>query len=212
MTKDDDKPFGYAPELPEDVRPVFQNLCQDLASLHGKWRFYLELFSDRDTVGLLNNVAMASFQMLEESLRSDITMSICRLCDPAKSCGQNNLSINVLVEKFSKVPGLSQLWDDFQRQCEPVRQYRNKRIGHNDLSAALQPHDNPLPNVTRPTIDSILSEATKLVNQVYRFHTHTNGELCFEPFDSGGGKDLVFWLKSAWNRDQEERSGDGVHS
>jgi hypothetical protein len=202
MIKDNDKAFGYAPELPEDVRPMFQDLCQDLTSLHGKWRFYLELFSDHNTVDLLNDVAMASFQMVEESLRSDITMSICRLCDPAKSRGQNNLSINVLVEKFSEVPGLLQLRDDFQSCCAPVRQYRNKRVGHNDLKAALQPHDTPLPNVTRPTIDSILSAAAKLVNHVYRFHT--NGELCFEPFDSGGGTDLVFWLKIARNSGGEK--------
>lgn len=200
MTKDDDKAFGYTAELPEDMRPVFQDLCEDVASLHGKWRLYLELFSDRDTVDLLNDVAMASFQMFEESLRCDITMSICRLSDPLQSCGQDNLSIKILVERFAKVQGLAQLWNDFRRCCQPVREYRNKRVGHNDLDAALQPHDNPLPNVTRPTIDAILSAATKLVNHVYGFHTER--ELLFEPFDTGGGKDLVSRLKSESDHDQ----------
>ncbi len=50
MNKDNDKPFGYAQELPEDIRKVFQDLCQDIASLHSKWKFYLDLFSDHDTI------------------------------------------------------------------------------------------------------------------------------------------------------------------
>ena len=198
MNKEDNKPFGYAPELPEDIRTVFQDLCQDIASLHSKWRFYLDLFSDRDTVGLLNDIAMASFQMLEESLRSDITVSICRLSDPRKSCGHENLSIKTLVDKSTEVQGLEELWKDFHSCCEPVTQYRNKRIGHNDLHAVLQPHDNPLPSISRTTIDSILSKATTLMNCVYHFYTRS--EISFMSFDIGGGKDIVFWLQRAWEQ------------
>jgi hypothetical protein len=191
MNKDDDKPFGYAPELPEDIRIVFQDLCHDIDSLHSKWQFYLDLFSDRDTINLLNDVAPASVQILEESLRSDITMSIFRLSDR----DHKNLSINTLVKKATKVQELKKLWEDFFSCCEPVRQYRHKRIGHNDLRSVLQPHDNPLPNISRPMIDSILSKATTLMNCVYHFYTR--GEISFRSFDIGGGKDLVFWLKKA---------------
>ena len=133
MNKDNDKPFGYAPELPEDIRTVFQDLCQDIAPLHSKWKFYLDLFSNRDTIDLLNDVAPASFQMVEESLRSDIAMSICRLSDPPQSCGQDNLSIKTLVDKASEVQGIEKLWEDFDSCCKPVRQYRNKLVAHNDL-------------------------------------------------------------------------------
>lgn len=203
MNRNDDKPFGACPDLPHDVQPIFQNLCQDLASLHGKWRLYLDLFSDRETVNLLNDVAMATFQMVEESLRSDLTMSICRLSDPPQSCRQDNLSIKVLVDRLPHIPGLTALWEDFHESCEPVRQYRNKRVGHNDLRAALRSHDAPLPNVARRTIDAILAAAGKLMNHVYRFHVES--ELHFEPLAIGTGEELVHWLKRAWEYDQKER-------
>ena len=200
MAKDDDKQFGDVPELPEEVRLVFEDLCKDLASLHGKWRFYLDLFSDADTVDVLSDVARASFQMVDESLGNDIVMAICRLSDPSQLGSHANLSIGVLAKKFSELPEVKQLWDDFEGLCGPVRQYRNKRIGHNDLNTVLQPHDNLLPNIPRATIDSILSAAAKLLNYVY--HHYTNSGLIFEPLCIGGGKDLVLWLKRAQDHDR----------
>jgi hypothetical protein len=204
MNNDDDKPFGYAPELPEDIRPVFQDLCQDMASLHSKWQLYLDLFSDRTTIDLLNDMAPAFFQTVEESLRSDITMSICRLSDLPQTLGQDNLSIKTLVDKAAEVRELVNLWNDFHNCCQPVREYRNKRIGHNDLHAILQPHDNPLPNISRATIDSILAKATTLMNHVFSFYKM--GEISFNPYpdEKGMGKDLVFWLKRAQEHYQEE--------
>ena len=195
MNKDDDKPFGYAPELPEDIRTVFQDLCQDIASLHSKWQFYLDLFSDRDTIDILNDVAPASFQMVEESLRSDITISICRLSDPPQSCGQDNLSIKTLVNKATEVQELTKLLEDFDSCCKPVRRYRDKCVAHNDLRAALQPHDNPLPNISRTTIDSILLKSSAIMNCVCSFYKM--GEISFRSDDKGGGKNLVFWLQKA---------------
>lgn len=76
--------FGYYPKLPEDIREVFMWLCQDVAALREKWDFYQELF-DKGNIDLLSELARASFQIFEESLRDDLTMSICRLSDPAKS-------------------------------------------------------------------------------------------------------------------------------
>ncbi len=203
MTEDDNKPFGSCQDLPEDVQAIFQDLCEDLVSLHGKWQLYLDLFSDRETVDLLNDVAMASFQMLEESLRSDMTMSICRLTDPPQSCGKDNLSIKVLVDRLGHVRGLTALWDNFHACCNRVRDYRNKRVGHNDLHVALRPHDNPLPNVTRADIEAILAAGAELINHAYRDYVE-GGELCFQPLHIGGGKDLVQCLKSGWEHDQVE--------
>lgn len=204
MTTNDDNPIGLFQELPESVRAIFQGLYEDLVSLHGKWQFYLDLFNDPETVELLNAVAMGSFQMIEESLRSDMTMSICRLTDPAQSCGKDNLSVNVLVDKLRHIPELATLSQKFHDSCKPVRDYRNKRVGHNDLRAALKPRADPLPNVTRVDIEDILASGAKLINHVYHFYV--NGELSFKPFGfGGGGKDLVHWLKDAWERDQEDR-------
>ncbi len=193
--------FGEYPQLPEDVQPVFKDLCQDLVSLHDKWRLYLDLFSNGHTVDLLDDVARASFQMVEESLRSDVTMSISRLSDERKSsAGGENLSIQALVDELPSIPDLKALWEDFHDKCKPLRRYRNKRIGHNDFDTALRPHDNPLPDIGRVQVDEILKAASKLMKHVL---THFGGgELGFERTCIGGGEDLIHWLKMAWECEQ----------
>ena len=206
MNKDNDKSFGYAPELPEDIQPIFQDLCQDMASLHHKWKLYLDLFSERDTVDLLKDIAPSFFQMVEESLRSDITMTICRLSDPRKSCGHENLSIKTLVDKATNVQGLEDMWNEFHSCCKPISEYRNKRVGHNDHDVALKKNDNPLFKIKRPIIDSILSKASILMNCVSSFYNA--GQISFRSDDKGGGKDLVLWLKRARGNDQEEQRGN----
>jgi hypothetical protein len=49
--------FGYSTKLPEDIREIFQRLCQDVAFLYNSWNFYLELFSKPENVSLLSDMA-----------------------------------------------------------------------------------------------------------------------------------------------------------
>lgn len=203
MAEDVDKTFGTCPELPAEVQDIFRDLCQEVASLHEKWQFYLQLYSDRETVDLLNDMAMASFQIIEESLRSDITMSISRLSDPPQSCGRDNLSIATLVGKLSHIAGLDALWEDFRKRCEPIRSYRNKRVGHNDLHVSLQPHDNLLPNIGRSDIDGIIAATAHLMNHVYQ--SYADIELWFETIAVGDGEALLYWLEKAKKCSNAER-------
>src|SRR5262249_53865715 len=148
--------FGHCLQLPEDIRGVFLDLCQDVASLHAKWQLYLDLFHNKEDTAILSDLARGSFQLIEEALRSDMIMAICRLSDPVRSCGKDNLSIAVLEPRFGSVPGFDTLLQQFLDECKPVQQYRNKRVGHNDLDTALNPRDNPLPGIGRSKVEAIL--------------------------------------------------------
>jgi hypothetical protein len=132
-----DRAFGYIEELPERIRPVFQELCQDVVSLKCKWQFYLDVFAEKENVELLNDVAPASFRMIEESFISDIIMSICRLADPTESCGRSNLSFKALVADFPEDHELNRLLDDFASKCKPIVDHRHKRFAHNDRNYRL---------------------------------------------------------------------------
>ncbi len=188
--------FGYDQRLPENIRGVFMLLCQDVALLQNKWSFYLELFSSQENTELLSDLAKRSFQIIEESLRDDLTMSICRLSDCPRSYGKDNLSLATLIQKCGKIDSTNELFREFSDACAPVRRYRNKRVGHNDLNAAIKPHDNPLPGIGRSQIDSIVELASKILNVIYQ-HYFVNEELYFRPFVIGGADDLLYWLNIA---------------
>ncbi len=202
MAEDADTEFGTCRQLPQDVQPIFRDLCQDVASLHAKWRLYLDLYSDQVAIGLLNHTAMYSFQLIEESLRADLTMSISRLADPAQSCGRTNLSLRTLVEKLRDLPGIEERRKEFDEIYAPLKKHRHRRVAHNDLQAALKPHANPLPNINKTQIDDIVAAAGRLLNHVYR--AHVDGELSFQPLTISGAKALLRALKQAKRMDDEE--------
>jgi hypothetical protein len=188
-------PFGYVPKLPDNIREIFMWLCQDVSSLRSKWKFYRELFGTKENVELFSDLARASFHIIQESLRNDMTMAICRLSDPPQSMGKNNLSFSALFQQLSELDNAPILLKDFQLGCKPVRQYRNKRVGHYDLNTRIKPQDNPLPGVGLNEFDQIVQLAEQVLNTVVK--RFDNIELIFTIVQMGGGDELTFWLKTA---------------
>jgi Magnesium chelatase, subunit ChlI len=84
--------FGYIASLPDDIRDVFMWLCQDMVALYRKWDFYLGLFGKPENHPIISFLPNA-FSVIEESLRTDITMAICRLSDPLEVCRRENLPL-----------------------------------------------------------------------------------------------------------------------
>jgi hypothetical protein len=167
-------------------------LCQEVASLQSKWDFYLELFGKEQNTNLLSELARFSFNIVEESLRFDMIMAICRLSDPLKSVGQENLSFARLVENCSDVSGLDVLRTEFQKACEPVRQLRNKRVGHKDLNTFIKPSENPLAGIDKEHMDLIVKLASNILKAV--FQHYVAADVDFHTIARGGAKDLIFWL------------------
>ncbi len=190
-----DKAFGYNPLLPENIREVFMWLCQDVASLYGKWHFYLGLSSSEEDTALLSELAVGSFNIIEEALRHDMTMSICRLSDPSTTGRHKNLSLPTLSEECDHIEGVSELLEAFLAACEPVRRYRHKRVGHNDLSTTIKPKENPLPGIEKRQVDEILELASRILNVIYQ--TYVDSELSFQPSLIGGADVLLYWLRLA---------------
>lgn len=189
--------FGYSEKLPEDIREIFVWLCQDLVSLQDKWRFYTDLFSSEENTSLLSELALSSFRIIEESLRNDMTLAICRLSDPARSSGKANLSIRTLTQSHSNVEITRNLEHDFIEACQPVRELRNKNVGHNDLNTRIEPIDNPLPGIRKSKIVSIINLAEKILKSIFLIYDK-DCELGFSvPAHIGGAADLIYWLKRA---------------
>jgi hypothetical protein len=188
--------FGYDPALPEDIRKMFMWLYQDVAALHSKWIFYVELFSSEENTGLMSELARSSFHIIEESLRSDMTISICRLRDQVEYGRHRRLSLRTLVQHCGGIGNVDELLRDFLEACEPVHQYRNRRIAHNDLATTIEPHDNPLPGIGRGQIDRILELASAILNTIYQ--NYVDSELAFaHPMLIGGADALIHYLKAA---------------
>src|SRR5436309_8035775 len=118
--------LGSSERIPEAIRDVCARLCEDAAILHLKWSSYLELFGSPESAVVLSETARACFQIIEESLRNDIVLSICRLSDPSRTLGGDSGSLATLVARCSDLPRVEDLLMAFQAACGPVRRYRNR--------------------------------------------------------------------------------------
>jgi hypothetical protein len=198
--------LGCSEAIPEEIRVACAQIFQDVAMLHHKWSSYLELFSEPESTSVLSNVAQAFFQAIEESLRNDIVMAICRLSDPSLTLSNENLSFATLVAKCGEIPTLDPLLTAFQSAAGSVRLYRNRRVGHNDLNVRIRPHEDPLPGIDRLQIDEILRFAREIMKAIYGHYGETDHAI--QPIHHGGARDLIFWLKTAWElRDRVHEPG-----
>jgi hypothetical protein len=152
---------------------------------------------------ILHDTAYLAFEAIEESLRIDITMTTCRLADPVKSMGHENLSFARLAQYYATDAALGREIERFKGYCDSVLRRRNKLIAHHDLKTKLEPDSNLLPGIGRPDIEGIIASAAKALNIVAGVHADT--EFRFEPPTLLDGKALVFWLKKALDADLRER-------
>jgi hypothetical protein len=189
------EPFGYSESIPEEIREIYMWLCQDVASLHAKWRLYKGLYSAPDITELLTRIAKHTFVTIEESLRDDMTMCICLLSDPTSLGGHENVSFKALADSNLIRGDISQLINEFVILCNPVVLHRNKRIAHNDKNTLLKPKENILPGLTRSLIEEIVEKAGAILNLVIQQYENSENE--YETMDPGTVEEFVYWLKAA---------------
>jgi hypothetical protein len=141
--------------------------------------------------------------MVEEALRNDMAASISRLCDSARFHGHDHVSFKALSNRLPEIDGLDQKVQDFVRLCEPVVQYRHRRIGHNDLDSLIRPDENVLPGIGRSLIGEICEKAGEILNFVIGKYEDT--EMLFETSHAGGAESLIYWLRIAKQYDDDRR-------
>jgi hypothetical protein len=180
-------------KIPEEIRDACADLFEDVATLHCKWDCYLALFQDAENSQLVSNLARSFFHIVEESLRADILISICRLSDPSRSLARVNRSFAILLGTCADFPKVDNLVTAFLAACGAVRLHRNRSIAHNDLRSAIQIKQYLLPGVGRSDIDEILRLAREILRAVYAHYANVDPE--FQPACSGGARELIDWIK-----------------
>lgn len=190
-------------QLPKDFREIFKSLHEDLVWLQCKWDFYTGLFGSLDNTRLLSHIAQTSFKIIEESLRADMTMTICRLRDPSQSRSGNkkftNLSLETLINASGEIGNARAMLEDFRKVTQPIQTYRNKGVGHNDFNVAITPQSNPLAGIERSQIDKLMKSAWEILNIIYQ-HYVRDTELGSKVLVQSGADALLYWLRTAQQR------------
>ncbi|MFC1946078.1 hypothetical protein ACFLW1_02635 [Chloroflexota bacterium] len=193
--------FGYSKQISKSFRIEFMWLCQEVESLVNEWDLYVGLFGSVENTEVLDEMAPGCFRIIEESLRDDMTMTICRLSDPSTdNSGNKNISMDILSGECIMIEGIPELLQDFAKACAQIEKVRNKLVAHNDMKVKVNPQDNILLGVGRKEIDIIVGLAIIILQKVYEHFT--NSSIGFMPAYIGKADDLVNWLRSARDEDR----------
>ena len=145
----------YQNKLGEEFGAVFYGVRNDWLNALTRFKEYRVLFTDHDTVKLLNAIGSGGFMWdIQRILWYDLLLHLTRLTDPATTGKWKNLSVQA-IPPFCKNPELLAKHPDLQGRVEQAvdaavktaefaRPWRNRRISHADLVLATDPKAEPL--------------------------------------------------------------------
>jgi hypothetical protein len=126
----------YKKALGQDYGTAFHYCQQHFWKVTAEWDFHETLFGNPSRVDLLNKCDGGFWGRIQDCLFDQTILGLCRLTDPPKSFGKRNLSIRALEEfqNESEQPEFSHLIEQVRKNTEFCRDWRNRRIAHNDFA------------------------------------------------------------------------------
>ena len=171
MSKSNEEKRHYQDELGEEFGTAFYELwCEWVWGLL-RLNEYRTLFSRSEDVRLLNDLLGGSFAWdIQQVFWDDLLLRICRLTDPVRSGGKDNLSITRLPAFCEKRDaGLHAKVELGVHvavgKAKFARDWRNRRISHSDWQSAKE-QGKPLAKATLQQLESALNGVHAVLNTI----------------------------------------------
>jgi len=183
----------YIEKMGEALGTQFTALWLEVEGLHVMWGEYAELFTEPDSVEVLNQTAPGLFRIIQVVLWEYTLLHIARLTDPPDSGkGKENLTILNLPglvdypagddEKRANLDGLINTVMSKTKIC---RDWRNRHIAHRDLNLLMNESAKPLERASGIQVEDALSAIGNVISEV---HSHyMDNWLIFSRNASGAG-------------------------
>ena len=215
MLSPDEQKRKYEERMGAEAGAAFYRVVAEVADLHAKWGDYLALFAKPNRIDLLNKAAPDFFGRLQYALLDDVMLHLARLTDKAATGKKSNLSIKGLVQLLPDQDlqkGLATLIDAMDGKVAPCRDWRDRRIAHNDYALAVGRSATPLQSASRASIRESIDAVAGVVGTISIYYfAAAMGYDC----DEGPATDLIYVLndgvRAAEQRKARLAAGEYVH-
>jgi hypothetical protein len=160
--------------MPTPLGDIHHWLHDELGWLHIKWSDFRRLYATgQERVDVLNTAAPAFFNQLERMMLEDVLLHLCRITDPVKSVGRDNLTIMRIPDA---IPDLAlrgvvgPLVDNAKQKSQFARDWRNRRLAHQELPALQGQLAATLPPPSVQNIEDALAAIRKAMNHIERHY------------------------------------------
>lgn len=176
----------------------FSALWQELCNIHVEWQEYVVLFgTSRERIELLNKSAPAFFHMIQERFWDATLLSISRFTDPSVMARRTNLTVTSLPALISDTElkaKVQHLVDVAKEKTSFCREWRNRRIAHNDLQLALDATAAPLPEASRHLVNEALKSLSAILGEIEAYYEKGYSTDYTDIVIMNGAEDLLYIL------------------
>jgi hypothetical protein len=196
--------------MPAPLGEIHHWLYLELSWLHIKWSDFKRLYAtSEERIDLFNKVAPVFFNQLQRTMWEDILLHLCRITDPIKTKGHDNLTIRRMPDV---IPDLAlrgtvvPLVKEAEQKTDFARDWRNRRLAHHDLPA-LQGHGPaaPLATASRQHVEDALAVISKAMNHIQRHYLKNSVQYEASIEALGGVESLVARLTKGIELEKAER-------
>ena len=211
--------------IPPSYVELFRKIQAVVIEAHVRWLTFRELFAtSQRRVDLLNECAGPFFVIVHNALLGDIQRAVCKLSDPAESCGRSNLSLAQMQQHVEQVGNKAvaakcrRLLARIQRLAKRFRYRRHKTLAHLDLATALGAKGQRLPKISCKAIEDTLLSIRSYLNAIEVHYDDTEtaygspiihagaaaltaalrAGLRYQELVRAGGIPAMDWRSSAW--------------
>ena len=176
--------------MPMNADHALRNLESHFNRLLSEVVVFKSLYSNREAFELIGSHLHDLFANIQRPLIDSIVLCICRMLDPAETCGNKNITFYYLARIIPRDQAalLSKL-NTLKAEISPLRELRNKIVGHSDLLA----HTNDVIKYTGASHDEIFETLPKITDILNFCSTIVRGsEIPYQVIDlSDGGPDAL---------------------
>lgn len=192
-----------------DLGRRYHALWNELVWLNTKWQEFETLFAhSAERLELLNRVAPHYFWQQQITMWEDVLLALARITDPPQSVGKDNLTIRGLDQLLPDQALALEVRDLIAAavsRCSFVKDWRNRRLAHNDLDLKLKQAAVPLTPADRGDVRETLDAIGRVMGRIHRFYD-PKSEIVWIPLGVRGGADaLVVYLERAVQAEDQQR-------
>jgi hypothetical protein len=151
-----------------DLLSQFESIRKDVSWLAYEWDLVHELFwryPRRQQLYLHSHDLAMCFLWILGALRDDVINRICRLAEPPRTYGRDNLTLKRILADPALAGDrmLQRRLNTVERHLADVRTHRNKRVAHSDLGTNLG--KQPLPKMGK-SLPKALKSTLRLTDAI----------------------------------------------
>ncbi|MER9936508.1 hypothetical protein [Mesorhizobium sp. M0088] len=160
----------YEQVMGPDLGAIYAELVQELCNIYVVWGQYKILFGIKQSrVDLLNKAGGTFIRVAQDCIFDQVILAIARLTDKPEIAGKQTLTVRrlaTLISDAALADAVRAKVDLAMTAQDFCRDWRNNRIGHNNLDMRINPNARALLPATRLKVDAALTSLAEVLNLI----------------------------------------------